>query len=77
MRCRKSFIFSEDSAWVKKDHPSFDVVMGEYDGAEICELVGFYLLDNLSLITKRCNTGLYRDDGLMILRSTSGPDTEI
>ena len=50
--------------------------MGACDGAEICELVGWYLLDKLLHITGKLNTGLYRDDGLAFLRNTSGPDTE-
>ena len=50
--------------------------MGAYDGAEICELVGLYLLDKLSHITGKLNTGLYRDDGLAFLRNASGPDTK-
>ena len=40
--CRKSLLFSQNNAWVKKDNPEFDVTMGSYDGAEICELVGLY-----------------------------------
>ena len=35
----------EHGVWIKKgDNPYFDVTMGSYDGAEICELVGLYLL---------------------------------
>ena len=41
----------------------FDVTMGSYDGAEICELVGAYLLSQM--IELGINVGLYRDDGLM------------
>ena len=40
----------------------FDVMMGAFDGAEVCELVGSYMLN---LISERCvknETGLYRDD---------------
>ena len=40
--------------------------MGSFDGAEICELVGIYILHNLSQITNKRDIGLYRDDGLMI-----------
>ena len=41
--CRKSLLFSNSDAWVKKDGNLFDVTMGSFDGAEICELVGLYL----------------------------------
>ena len=47
--------------------------MGSFDGAEICELVGLYLLDKLSSLIGRRNVGLYRDDGLVAVNSSSGP----
>ena len=47
--------------------------MGSFDGAEICELVGLYLLDKLSSLIGRENVGLYRDDGLAAINSSSGP----
>ena len=27
----------------------FDITMGSYDGAEVCELVGFFLLNKLAI----------------------------
>ena len=43
---RKSLLFEKASAWVKRGNNFFfDVMMGSYDGAEICELVGIYLLN--------------------------------
>ena len=50
--------------------------MGCYDGAEICELVGIYLLDSLNKLCGNGKLGLYRDDGLGVLHNTSGPKTE-
>ena len=47
--------------------------MGSFDGAEICELVGLHLLDKLSSLIGRKNVGLYRDDGLAAINSSSGP----
>ena len=44
---RKSLLFTNNEIWVKKDNPNFDVIMGSFDGAEVCELVGFYLLNVL------------------------------
>ena len=36
---RKSLLFSKDKAWRKKEGPElFDVTIGSYDGAEICEI---------------------------------------
>ena len=50
----------------------FDVSMVSYDGAEVCELVGLYLLDKLSSLIPRDQIGLYRDDGLAVVNQTSG-----
>ena len=50
--------------------------MGAYDGAEVCELVGSFLLYALSLKYNKRNIGLYRDDGLAVLRNVSGPNCE-
>ena len=44
----KSLLFDKDNVCVKKDNLEFDVTMGSYDGAELCELVGLYLLDLLT-----------------------------
>ena len=45
---RKSLFFDKGNVWVNKDNPEFDVTMGSHDGAELCELVGLYLLDLLT-----------------------------
>ena len=50
--------------------------MGCYDGAEVCELVGSYLLKKVSNIVDKKSIGLYRDDGLTILQDLSGPQIE-
>ena len=31
MFCRKTFLFSQNAVWVKKENPSFDVPMGSND----------------------------------------------
>ena len=66
---RKSLLFSKDEIWVKKDKSSFDVTMRSFDGAEICKIVGLYLLDKLSNLLGKENVGLYRDDGLAAINS--------
>jgi hypothetical protein len=38
--------------------------MGSFDGAEICELVGLFILNHLGKRFGKENIGLYRDDGL-------------
>ena len=48
------------------------MTMGSYNEAEICELVGIYILTRLATIIKKSDCGLYRDDGLVILRNEIG-----
>ena len=63
--------------WKKKTAPTcFDVTMGSFDGAELCELVGIYLLSKLLEIILKDQSGLYRDDGLLLLRKTNGQKTD-
>ena len=50
--------------------------MGSYDGAEICELVGLHILDELSKILNKNDVGLYRDDGLIVLKNKNGHDCD-
>ena len=38
----------------------FNVTMGFYDRAEICELVGLYLLNQLCNVIEKSGIGLYR-----------------
>ena len=46
---RKSLLFSSDKPWVKRNnHSMLDDTMGSYDRAEICELVGLFVLNILS-----------------------------
>ena len=72
LHCRKSFLYCEGEPWVKIGPENFDVPMGSYDGAEICELVGLYILHKLTsgktLIFEKENCGIYRDDGLAIIK---------
>ena len=66
---RKSLLFCGNEAWKKKDaDTTFDVTMGSYDGAELCELIVIYIQSLLTNILSKDKMGLYRDDGLFILR---------
>ena len=47
--------------------------MGCYDGAEICELVGIFILNKLSNIIDKNSIGLYRDYRLGVFDKLSGP----
>ena len=68
---RKSLLFHDGRPWMKDKGDKFDVTMGSYDGAETCELVGAFLLNQLSSLVDRSAIGLYRDDGLAALKDTS------
>ena len=72
---RKSLLFDGNDTWMKKDG-LFDVTMGAYDGAEICELIGTYLLSIIIKYYDKSNIGLYRDDGLAVFKNASGPQNE-
>ena len=76
LHARKSLLFDETHVWIKKKGGLFDVTMGVYDGAEVCELVGTYLLSKIAEKYPKENIGLYRDDGLAAFMNTSGPQNE-
>ena len=70
---RKSLLFFSNETWKNNSAEScFNVTMGSFHGAEICELVGLYIQSNLENILLKTNFGLYRDDGLIILRNLNG-----
>ena len=73
---RKSLLFNNQQTWIKRDSELFYVTMGAYDGAEVCELVGNYLLYELSKLYEKKNIGLYRDDGVAVFKNKSGPESE-
>ena len=73
---RKSVLYNNGEPWVKKEGGSFDVTMGAYDGAEVCELIGIYMLYLIGKKYNSKNIGLYRDDGLAVLKNVSGPASE-
>ena len=66
-------MFHDNEPWIKKDsNDDFDVTMGSYDGAEVCELAGLFMLIELSKIFDEDNIGLYRDDGLSVFKNYNG-----
>ena len=76
LHARKSLLFDGTHVWIKKKGGLFDVTMGAYDGAEVCELVGTFLLHTLAQKYPKEKMGLYRDDGLATFMNTSGPQNE-
>ena len=47
-----------------------------FDGAEVCELVGTFILNKLKNVFQNNTFGLYRDDGLAVIKGLSGPEIE-
>ena len=66
----KTLLFSKES---NKD---FDVTMGSFDGTEICELVGPYILYILSTKYGGNHNGLYRNDGLACFENVCDPKVD-
>ena len=66
MKTKETLLFKDGKPWIKKGSKPFNVTMGSWDGAEIADLVGLFLLSKLADLN--INAGLYRDDGLAALR---------
>ena len=72
---RKTMLFSETCAWAK-DESLFDVGMGAFDGAEIAELVGLLIINEVKTEMPDLQFGLYRDDGLAVYSPMSARDID-
>ena len=64
---KKTTLYSNNMPW-HKIRSDLDVTMGSFDGAETCELVGLFLLSQLTHLD--VNVGLYRNDGLATCTKT-------
>ena len=67
---------NDQQTWIKRVSGLFDVTMGAYDGVQAFELVGNYLLYELSKLYEKKDIGLYRDHGLAVFKNKSGPESE-
>ena len=65
----------KENIWTKKNG-TFDVTMGAPDGAEVCELVGLFLLNEIKTQFPQLKFGLYRDDGLATYNHIPGPNLD-
>ena len=75
MHSRKALLFWQDSTWDKREgDEDFKIPMRCYDGAEICGLVGIYIQNKLAKLMNKKYFGLYKDDGLGVLKNTSGSE---
>ena len=77
MQSRNTLLFNKNQLWVKKSgNEEFDVSMGCFDAAELCEIIGIYILTKLQSILQKDNAGLYRDDGLRVTKELPRPEME-
>ena len=77
MQVSKTLLFNDSKPWLKKfGNKDFDVPMGCFDGAEVCELVGSSILTKFCDVLPREYVELYRDDGLAIVKQMPGPELE-
>ena len=77
MQDRRTLFFNNNQTFAKKsDNGEFDVQMGCFDSAEVCEIVGVYILNLLKFLMRKQNVSLYHYDVLGILRNSSGPEIE-
>lgn len=50
------------------------MTMKSFVGAEICELIGLYTrIDRFPVLLRKRNVGLYRHEGLAVVKSANGP----
>ena len=73
---RKSLHFNDQQTWIKRDRGLLDVSMGAYDGGKVCDLVGNYLLYDLSKLYEKNDIGLYKNSGMADFKNKSGPESE-
>ena len=78
---RESVLFKNGVPYVKKGRNNrFDVNIGSWDGVEISELCGVYLLNRLTDENgpfEKSSVGLYRDDGLSVAKGTERTRNQI
>ena len=73
MQARKTLPFNNYKPCFKKSgNKDFDVPMGFFDGAEVSEIVGTYILSKISNEINIKQVRLFRDDGLGVRRNISG-----
>ena len=64
-----TLLFNKKKSSVKKSgNQEFDEPMGCFDGAELCGIIGIYILTKLQSVLQKDNAGLYRDDGLGVTK---------
>ena len=67
---------ADGSNWIKVSNEMFDVAMDRYMGAEICDFIGLFILNDLQNILVVNSYGYYRNNGLDILENKSNCEQE-
>ena len=71
----QSILFHKNKAWIK-NNGTFDIAQGAFHSAEVCELVGLYILKKVKDKFPILNFGIYRDDALATHNYIPGPELE-
>ena len=78
MQSRRSFLICDGEPWTKKDsNGNFDITQGSFDSCQCCELVGLYMLSEVSKIVPPEFHGIYRDDGLICIEGNKSEFDDI
>ena len=70
LQASESFLFFDGVPWEKKGGVRFDIGMGTFHGAQVCELVGLFLMSKIRNIPD-LDPLIYRDDVLAVTKSTT------
>ncbi|GAB1601065.1 hypothetical protein Ahia01_000384700 [Argonauta hians] len=71
LHARKTLIKFNDRLWTKSNNEQlFDVTMGSDDAAQVTDLVGLYVLNEIRKKFPQLEGGAYRDDFLLVTNST-------
>ena len=77
MHSEKSLLVNNTDIWIKENgDPDFDLIIGSFDGAELCKLVGLHILHFLGEKCEKYRIGFFRDHGLACFGYTSGPQAD-
>ena len=75
MHGRKALLFNDNKPWIKRSgNKDFNVPMDCFEEAEVSKIVGTYILIKIYNKIKKNQVGLFRDDGLGVLRNMSGSE---
>ena len=77
MHSEKSLLVNNTDIWIKENgDPDFDLIIGSFDGAELCKLVVLHILHFLGEKCEKYRIGFFRDHGLACFGYTSGPQAD-